>query len=147
MCSCLITSTEKVALQLPLTTGLPSAGPRQRVWQLGSGPWNPLRGQGGEMVPGGRIEAFYSLLRQKANPSACFRLEWRKGSRHACGLLQGTSIASESCATLCLCHSVPSLQIFAATFPQVVGIFSMDSTLCPWSMAEPRAKSPACSKS
>lgn len=44
-------------------------------------------------------------------------------------------------------YSAPSLQISAAAFPQNIIIFSRVSTLCPWSIAEPEAKSPAPSKS
>lgn len=117
-----------------------------RVWQLGSGPKDPVRGQGGDMILGGGTEAFYSLLRQKIIPLAISDWGGKKGTRHTRGLFLGTSIALHSCATLCLIHSVPSLQTFAMSLPQDVGIFSVDSTLCPWSMSELGAKSPACSK-
>lgn len=122
---------------------------------MAAGIWPLVWGDGGERAPGRRIEerAYYSGLRQelgirqRANSSDCFRLDWRKGSRHIHGIVHGTSTALHGGATWSPVHSAPSLPISAASLPQNAGIFSRDSTLCPWSIAELEAKSPVPSKS
>lgn len=141
---------KKAAFQLPFTTGLPSAGHRQRVWQLswGLAPRTQLWVKEERQSQEEEQKLSTPCSGQRLiHDSACFRSEWRKGPGHIGGIFHGTSTPSHSCAPLCLTHSAPNLQIFATSLPHNVGIFSRDSTLRPWPVAELQAKSPACFKS